>query len=287
SCEDALFFNDERVAISETMQFKKAGGDTIVDMSCNNIGRNPRGLVNVSNATGLNVIMGTSYYVGESYTPEMKMESRTVDDIAEEFIRDVTVGVGGSGIRAGIIGEIGMSWPVKDGEEKVLRAAVMAQQETGAAISIHPGGSADAASGILKVLEEANADLSRVVFEHMTRTFPIEDRDGRAKLADKGCYLEYDMFGNDGIYPLYMADHDIANDAIRISLVKELIADGYLDRILVSHDIGFKLNLSSYGGGGYAVLPIVIFPLMLSRGITEEQIHAITVQNAKRIYTFV
>ena len=73
NCQDALSFNDEGVAISEAMQFKKAGGNTIVDMSCNNIGRNPRGLVNVSNATGLNIIMGTSYYVGESYTPEMKM----------------------------------------------------------------------------------------------------------------------------------------------------------------------------------------------------------------------
>ena len=287
SCEDVLFFNDEELAIRETMRFKKVGGDTIVNMSCNNIGRNPKGLVNVSNATGLNIIMGTSYYVGESYTPAMKMDFRTVQDITDEFIRDITVGVGDSGIKAGVIGEIGTSWPVKEGEEKVLRAAVIAQQETGAVVNIHPGGSPDAAAWCLKILEETGADLNRVVFSHMTRTFPIEARDTRAKLADKGCYLEYDIFGHDGSYPPLMADHDVANDAMRISQVKELIADGYLDNILISHDVCYKLNLSSYGGGGYALLPTVIFPVMRNRGISEEQIYAITVRNPERAFTFV
>ena len=287
SCEDCLFFNDEEMAIRETMRFKKAGGGTIVDMSCNNIGRNPKGLVNVSKATGLNIIMGTSYYVGESYTPEMKMDSRTAEDIAQEFIRDITVGVGDTGIKAGVIGEIGTSWPVKEGEGKVLRAAVMAQQETGAVVNVHPGGSQDAASWCLKVLEEAGADLSRVVFSHMTRTFPIDARSARARLADKGCYLEYDIFGHDGSYPPFMADHDVGNDAIRISQIRELIADGYLDKILISQDICYKINLSSYGGGGYALIPTVVIPVMLNRGMTEEQIHTITVENPKRALTFV
>lgn len=97
---------DEETAINEAMRFKKAGGNTIVELTPNNVGRNPQRLVRVAQATGLNMIMGTAYYVESSYHPEMKMNSRTVEDIADEFVRDIVEGVGEGGVRAGIIGEL-------------------------------------------------------------------------------------------------------------------------------------------------------------------------------------
>lgn len=288
--EDNLVLDDEEVAIRETMYFKEAGGKTIVDMSCINIGRNPRGLVNVAKATGLNIIMGTAYYIGQSYTPEMKIDSRTEEDIAEDFIRDIRVGIEHTGIKAGIIGEAGFSWPLEKGEEKVLRAVGIASEETGSAINIHPGAltiEQNAPFEYIRVLKDVGASPNRVVFSHSSRTFPISARDTRARLAEMGCYLEYDMFGSDGIYPLPMSPYDVANDAIRLSIIMELIEDGFLNRILISQDVCMKVQLRAYGGGGYSHILKNVVPKMQGKGMTEEQIHTILADNPRRINTFV
>ena len=67
----------------------------------------------------------------------------------------------------------------------------------------------------------------------------------------------------------------------------ELIAEGYLERILISQDTAFKHNLSHYGGRGYAHINENVIPLMRAKGMTEEQIHTITVENPKQLLTFV
>jgi len=287
SCEDNLVLDDIDMAIREAMYFKQAGGKTIVDMTPINIGRVPQTLVDIAKATSLNIIMGTAYYLAMSYTPEMKMESRTVESIAQEFTRDITVGVGDTGIKAGIIGELGCSWPLDKGEEKVLRAAGIAQQETGAAINIHPGGHPDAPFAYAKILEEVGADTNRVVLSHTERGFPISARSERARLAEKGCYLEFDQFGFDAQWPLSTGTLDPPNDVIRITMIMELIEDGFLDRILVSQDVCTKLALRFYSGGGYAHILKNIKPKMLAKGMTEEQIHTLLVDNPRRINTFV
>jgi len=275
--EDNLLLDDEALAIREVMYFKEAGGSTIVDLTCISNGRNPTRLVKVAKATGLNVIMGTAYYVARSYTAEIHVDSRTEEDIAEEFIRDITVGVGDTGIKAGIIGEIGISIPMREGERKVLRAAGIAQQETGAAINIHPGGCQDSPFECIEILEEVGADLSRVAFSH-------------ARLAGKGCYLEYDGFGFDVTYPTQTAEmcpYDRPNDAIRLTIIQELIEDGFLERVLISQDVAWKVILRAYGGGGYAHILKTVLPQMRAKGLTEEQINTILVENPRRILTFV
>ena len=133
---------DEEIAIREASFFKRAGGDTIVDPSNIGLGRDPLALAHVSRATGLNVIMGSGYYVAPSHPADM--DSKTEEDICAEIVREVTEGVADTGIRAGIIGEIGCSWPLTHNEEKVLRAAANAQRQTGAPLMIHPGRNARA-----------------------------------------------------------------------------------------------------------------------------------------------
>ncbi|MEE8414426.1 MAG: hypothetical protein V3R96_07730 [Dehalococcoidales bacterium] len=288
SCEDNVVFDDEATAISEAMHFKTAGGGTIVDVTSNNIGRNPAALARVSEATGLNIIMGTGYYYALSFTPEMKMSSRSEQDIADEYIRDIVDGASGTGIKAGIIGEIGMSWPIAEEERKTLRAAGMAQMETGAAVNVHPGIHRDAPFECIKVLEEVGADLNRVVISHVERTFPITDRTSRARLAEKGCYLEIDLFGTDGVqFDPRMFPYDIPNDATRLNIVMELIEDGFLNQILISQDVCFKILFRSYGGGGYSHIVDYVVPRMPARGMSQEQINTILVGNPRRINTFV
>ena len=276
---------DEEMAISEAMLFKKAGGNTIVDLTPNHIGRNPSGLVRVARATGLNVIMGSAYYVEPSYRPEMHMDSRSEEDIAKEFVRDITVGVGNSGVRAGIIGELGCSWPLTNNERKVLRAGAIAQKRTGVAISIHPGPHEDAPLEIVKVLLDAGVDPTRIIIGHMSRT--VASHNNRCKLAEPGCYLEWDMFGHDGFYPpSEVTPVHVPSDSGRIKQIIQLIAQGYLNQILISHDVCFKTSLSCFGGGGYSHILGTVIPFMREKGITEEQIHAFIVENPKRVLCF-
>src|SRR5216117_3563814 len=134
---DNLRLLDEQVAQDEISLFKQAGGRTVDDPTPKAIGRDPLALARIARATGLNVVMGAGYYVGASHPPDM--DRRTVDELAREMIADVTAGAGDTGVRAGLIGEIGTTYPWTDNEQKVLRAAVIAQRETGAPLMVHPG----------------------------------------------------------------------------------------------------------------------------------------------------
>ena len=118
-------------------------------------------LLRVSRATGLNVVMGAGYYVGMTH-PEWFTE-KPVEEIAAGIVSDVQVGVGDTGIRSGIIGEIGCSWPWTDNEKKSVHAAVLAQQETGAPLLIHPGRDEQAPIEIISAIDKWGGDLGHTV----------------------------------------------------------------------------------------------------------------------------
>lgn len=280
---------DQEVAISEALRYKRAGGNSLVDVTSIGLGRDPVALARISRATGLNIIMGCGYYVEEVLSPGMNM---TEEMLAEQIVRDITVGVDNTGLRAGIIGEIGTSWPLQESEKRVLRAAAQAQKETGAPLCIHPGNSPDVPFVIIDLLDNAGADISRVVMSHTERT--IFDRDTLVKLAETGCYIAFDEFSFEGWYPRRMVlsetnptKQDIPNDAGRIKWIMTLIEEGFLNQILISHDHCMKYRLWRYGGPGYAHILENVVPLMREKGISEEAVHALLVENPKRILQFV
>ena len=134
--------------------------------------------------------MGSSYYVKEAHPPDM--DDISEDAIFEEIVRDITVGVGSTGIRAGIIGEVGCSYPLSDNERKVLRASARAQRATGAAILIHPGRDEPSPEEIIGVIVDAGGDPGRTIIGHLDRT--VMDREVLLRIAEAGCYLEWDHF---------------------------------------------------------------------------------------------
>ena len=289
--------SDVTMAIEEALLFKEAGGNTIVDVTPQYVGRNPKALAHIAQTVGINVIMGTAYYMEASYVPEMKVDQKTVKDIANEFVRDITIGVNDTGICAGIIGEIGCSWPLTENERKVLHAAAIAQQQTGVAISIHPGFNEEAPLEIINILKEHGVDPSRVIIGHIE--FAIHSNDTLSRLADTGCTLEWDRFGADGQYPNYRASDgldkknvdvqpdivDVPNDTGRLNIIIQLINEGYLNQIVISHDIWTKIDTNRFGGQGYSHILNNILPLMRVKNMTEKQINAITVENPKRLLT--
>lgn len=283
---DNLQLTDVQEAIDEAVLFRQAGGGTIVDCTINGIGRDPEGLACIARSTGLNVIMGSGYYTAPTHGPEV--DAKSEEDIFAEIVRDITEGVGETGVRSGFIGEIGLSWPIEANERKVLGAAVRAQRETGACLSIHPGRNEDSTFEIIEFVREMGGDLSRLIMCHID--VRVHNAEGRLKLAESGCCLEYDVFGWEGHFPSYWtADDymDIPNDTTRIQEIRALINAGHLEQILISQDICRKSARVRYGGWGYVHIIKYVVPMMRQRGLPQSQLDAIMIDNPRRLFTFV
>ena len=283
---DNMKLMDVQAAIEEAFLYKYVGGGSVVDATSMGNGRDPLALARISRATGLNIIMGGSYYVPVAHPPDM--DERSEESIAEEIVRDITVGVGDTGIRSGIIGEVGNFWPLSDNSRKVLRASGYAQKQTGAPVLIHPGFHNDALEEILNILVSGGAEPQGVVMGHLDS---FGDMGVLKSLAETGCYLEWDIFGyEDTSYDTssYRSHLGLAlpNDVQRLQRIEYFVEEGYLDKIVIAHDAGYKLRNARYGGKTYDHILTNIVPRMKKRGFTEEQIRTILVDNPRRILTF-
>lgn len=279
---DNLQLFDEEVAISEMHLYRAAGGDAIVDCTPIGMARDAAGIARISRATGVKVVMGCGYYVHDFHPPGFD----TVDEgaIEEEIVRDVLVGVGDTGIRSGIIGEIGLSWPALPCEERVLRAASRAQQATGATLQIHPGRDVTAPLQIIRSVVDAGGDPARTIMCHIDRTLHrVEDM---VELARTGCYLEFDLFGQESSYYAPEPDAVRPNDGTRIDWLMELAEAGFADRLLIAQDICQKVYLRQYGGPGYTHILEAAMPLMRRKGMTEDLIGQVTRSNPAAALTF-
>ena len=276
---DNLRLDDVEAAITELALYRGHGGGAIVEASSIGLSRDPVGLARVSRATGVHVVMGCSYYLDASHPPGM--DARTEDELAAQIVADITVGVDGTGIRAGIIGEVGCSWPLTPNERKVLRASATAQRRTGAAILIHPGRDDRSPAEILDVLEDAGADLTRSIIGHLDRT--VLDRTALLRLAGRGVYLEWDHFGFERSWYPPNLKVDMPSNAGRMDYLAYMISEGYGDKLLVAHDVASKVRLTRYGGHGYFYILAFIVPRMRERRFSEDDIQRILVTNPARV----
>ena len=180
------------VIVEELFRFREAGGGTLVDLTLPGVGREPAWLVRLSEATGLNIVMGAGWYRDAYYPVETLIDRRSVDSLADEIVREATDGVGESGVRPGIIGEIGTDKPwISAREERVHRAAARAARRTGLAITTH---AVQSTVGLdqLDVFEAEGADLSRVVVGHAD-LHPSFDY--HLAIVERGATVEFDFLG--------------------------------------------------------------------------------------------
>src|ERR1700682_4656981 len=219
---DNLRLLDEQTALDEIMLFRRAGGQTVIDPTNVSLSRDPLALTRISRATGLNIVMGAGYYVAAAHPADM--DTRSEDSIVRAIVREVTVGVGDTAVRAGLIGEIGNTWPWTENEKKVVRAAVEAQRQTGAPLMIHPGRDQAAPMQIVELISKQGGNLNATVMCHIERT--IADERHLVDLAATGIWLEYDLFGLENSYYPYNPDFDMPNDGGRMAQILKLIARG-------------------------------------------------------------
>ena len=279
---DNLLLLDEELAIAEARHYHNAGGGTMVDVTSNGLGRDPRALYRISRATGLHIVMGGGHYIGATH-PE-SFEQASPDEIAAGIVRDIREGVGDSGIRTGIIGEVGCSAPWTQTERKTVQAGVIAQQETGAPLLIHPGRDEGLPLEILQQVAGWGGDLSHTVMGHIERT--IYRRETLKRVAETGAYLNFDLFGHESsFYPL-AADSYMPNDAQRMDQIEFLIEGGHVGQILLAHDVCSKHRLKAFGGHGWDHVIARVVPRMRARGISLEHVELVLVGNPQRMLTF-
>ena len=279
---DNVELKDEQIAVSELQKFVAAGGQSIIDPTNIGLGRDPSALARIARLTKTHIVMGAGYYIGTTHPDDM--DERSEETITAEIIADIDDGVADSAIRAGLIGEIGCTYPWLPNEKKSLRAAVAAQLATGAALMVHPGRDPRSPVEIAELVDQAGGDLTRTIICHIDRT--CLDRTWLTELASTGCYLEYDLFGNESsFYPPNPAV-DMPSDAQRMDVILWHFEHGLEDQVLLSHDIATKHRLQAYGGLGYDHLITNVVPRLRARGLSEQQVNRLIVENPARIYGF-
>ena len=259
---------DVGVASGEVADFVADGGDLIVDQSVYGLARDGEGLRRVSRTTGCGVVASAGTYTAAYLGPDVL--ALHVDALTERFVREVTVGIDGTDVRAGLIGEIGCSWPLEPFEIRALVAAVRAAAITGAGISVHPGRDPRAPFEIVEILEREGADLSRCVICHMDRTYP--DGNGPEDLARSGVMVEWDFFGIETSHYWMDGDVELPTDRDRLRLIRGLFDRGLGDRILISQDICTRTRLRRWGGHGYGHLLRNARRLMARMGFEPDEI---------------
>lgn len=284
--KDNLLIDDVDQQIKELLDFKKAGGSTVVDVTNIGIGRNPLALKRIAEATGLNILMGAGFYVNDchpAYVSEL-----SIDQLADIMVRDAVEGVDGTGIRAGIFGEIGTSDPITPNEEKVVRAAARAHLRTGVPINIHPFMWSRAGLKALDFLKSEGVDCRRVVMSHMdehTINGKIDLERNRIAAAS-GAFVEYDTWGNEFYYETSGIIKKEPSDLERAASIAQLIKEGYLSQLLLSHDVWLKVCTKKYGGWGYDNILTYGVRYLNEAGVTDEQIKTMLVDNPKRALAF-
>lgn len=256
--------------------FASAGGGTIVELSCQGLHPNPIGLREISRLTGVHVVAGCGYYVEHSLP--QGFADRTVDNIAHELIKEIREGFGSTGIRPGIIGEIGTSGPITPNEKKSLHAAAVAARETGLSVMVHLGMTTEQAFPSFDILTSEGMPADRIVMNHMDEA---NDLDYSRRVADLGCVIEYDTFGSEWYYDSWNTYEP--RDTERVQAVATLCSEGYSNQITLSQDVFYKQSLKAYGGWGYSHILESVQPMFCNAGVTQAQLNQMLVVTPQRL----
>ena len=260
--------NDEALAVDELALLREAGGAALVETTTPDLGRDPAALRRISATTGLHIIMGSGWYRQPFYPPEI--DRLPTNQLADIIIAELTEGVGDTGIRAGIIGEIGVDLDYATAqEERVLRAAARAQKATGAPLTTHasmyPVGLVQ-----LEILRDEGVDMSRVIIGHCDTYL---DQAYHLAILEAGAYVQFDTVGRNHMNP----------DTRRADAFVELLRLGWGERLLLSSDRCFRSDLCAFGGAGYGYSFTTFFDQLRAQGVDEQTLDVITIENPRRV----
>ena len=283
SHRDAMQQLDLQVALTELRELAALGTFTVAELSIPGIGRDPVALATLSRLSGVNVVMGCGEYVEHAHSPYVR--HATAEVVRDVLVEEITVGVGTTGVRAGIIGEIGTSNTPTPAELKVLHGAALAQLETGVALNIHrsifpdPMATLPAVDHVLAL----GVDPAKVVVSHVDER---PEPQFALAVAERGVNVELDTFGMEqwavsarrgDEYPRRALDQD------RYAMLQRLLDAGHLERVLLSHDLCMKPQFLEHGGWGMTHLTRNVEPRLRALGVSAQEITTMRVDNPRRV----
>lgn len=267
-------------AVEETNCLAEFNCNLLVDVTTVGLGRDFMKLKEFCKRSELNVVAGTGLFVHDAL-PRM-YEKKSAEQIAAWMIGEIKDGHCDTGIRPGVIGEIGTSEVIYPIEEISLYAAAMASTETNLPIYLHTYSWSRAGLEAVKLLLREKVKSENIVVCHLDVTF---DDSYIRDVLNQGVYLEFDNFSKE----FYFEPQDGAfsggpfeTDVARVRKLKELVAEGYTEQLLLANDLCLKGSLHRYGGWGYDHVFRNIVPMMRMEGIDETAIQKMIAVNPKR-----
>jgi phosphotriesterase-related protein len=275
---------EERVrdAVEKLESAYDAGVRTIVDLTVIGLGRDVRRVRAVAEQVRVNIVPATGLYTYDDVPMFFKFRGPGLlidgpDRLVEYMVRDLTEGIADTGIRAGIIKCATDAQGVTPGVERVLRAAAHAHKETGAPISTHTHAGTERGLEQLAIFRQEGADLAKIVIGHSGDT---TDLDYLRRLLGEGVVIGMDRFGLDLILDFES----------RVNTVAALVAEGFVDQIVLSHDASaytqnFDIEAKSrlMPNWNYEHVHRDVLPALRDRGVTEDQIEQMLMRNPARI----
>ncbi len=284
---------DER--IQELSAYKAAGGITVIDVTPEGLGRNNHlnKLPQASRASGVNIVAATGQYVPAAHAPRIK--NQTAEQISQDLIKEITEGILNSGFKAGVIKTAVGPNHFGEADEKMIKAAALAQKETRVPITTHTWGDLPGkwpGFKIIEMLRKNDADPNKFYMSHIEWTESQERDWGAAvKAAAAGVYLSIDNFGKE--FPYGSLDNTFDDygyigaptDLDRLRLIKKLISEGYEDKIVVGHDSAYKVQKLAYGGPGLCHILNNVPTLFRHVGIDERYFEKIVEDNPRKLFS--
>jgi phosphotriesterase-related protein len=272
-------------AVAKLGRLKASGVGALVDLTVLGLGRDVATVAEVNAAVDLHVVVATGLYTFdqlpgaiECRQPGSRAWPSERDVLVDLFVADITEGIAGTGVRAGILKCATETPGVTPGVERVLRAVARAHRETGVPISTHSNPSAGTGLDQQRVFAEEGVDLTRVVIGHSGDT---TDLDYLRRLMDEGSTIGMDRCG------LYRRSMPTFEE--RVGTVAALCAEGYADRMVLSQDASCHLDLEPWFPAErfprwvYTHVPDEVLPALREAGVTDEQVVLMMVGNPRRI----
>ncbi len=268
-------------ALEQVKPLKALGISTIVDCSTPDLGRDVDTLKAVSEASGINIIATSGFYMELRGIP-LHFRRRSLDQVAEHFVNEIEKGIAGTDVKAGIIKCATGHGKVTELEEMVFRAAARAAKATGVPITTH---TTEGTMGKeqLDIFQAEGMDLSHVIIGHCCESADVMYH---RSLMDRGANIGFDRISIENRIP----------DAVRATSLIGLIGAGYADRLVLSHDIvccmkdGHRImlpphELEQFLGRNLDILCKKFIPMLKKGGVSDASVRQMTTSNVARIFS--
>ena len=267
-------------AIAKLTACAERGIDTIVDPTVIGLGRYIPRIQRINNYVDINIIAATGIYtyndVPFQFQPNLIFD--TPEPLVELFVRDIRVGIAGTAVKAAFLKCAIEQQGLTPGVERVMRAVGQTQVETSVPITVHTNPHTQSGLVAQRVLAEEGADLTKVVIGHCGDS---TDLDYLCALADAGSYLGMDRFGLDVLCPF----------EDRVNTVVEMARRGYAEKMVLSHDAACFIDwfseegrLASAPNWNFTHISDDVLPALRQRGVTDQQITMMLVDNPRRYF---